>query len=99
MPKAQYFAQPIGQLVHWVSQSTLPERAKRRQIFSDLRGSGPEQVREFVTRGGLLPAAVQILQVAEVHRQAANGGIGYTLHDRHWLVKFFTKLRRFPVIY
>jgi hypothetical protein len=47
---------------------------------------------ELVAGGGLLPSGIEVLQIAEVHREAADGGVGDAFHGRIGeFVKFFTK--------
>jgi hypothetical protein len=38
-------------------------------------------VRELVAGSGLLAAGIEILQIAEVHREAANRGVGDAFHE------------------
>jgi len=81
------FAKVRGQLVDRVAQTAFAERAKKRKVFTYLRGRCAAQLRKLVARGGLLAPRVQILEVPEVHGQAPDGGVGDAFHDGRGLVK------------
>ena len=81
-----------------IAESAFAERAEKRQILADLRGRGATEMRQFITGRRVLATGVEILEVAEVHRQASDGRVGYSLHGGG-LVKFFTKLGSISVIY
>src|SRR5258706_1749696 len=78
-------AEAASQLGHGITQPALAERPEEGEVLPDLGGRSPTAPSEFVARDGLEASALKVLEEPQVRRQAADGGIGDSLHDVRFL--------------
>ena len=63
-----------------VAEPALAEGAEEREVLPDLRRRRAAVVGQLVAGGGREAARLELLQVAQVHRETADGRVGDALH-------------------
>jgi hypothetical protein len=71
--EAEDLAQPPCQLGNAVAESPLAEGAEHGQVLPDLRRCGARTGGELIARDGRRATGLELLEVAEVQRQPADG--------------------------
>src|SRR5439155_7488316 len=78
--EAENVAELLAELGHGIAETSFPERAEEREIFSDLGGGRPAALCKLLAGDRGQPAPLEILQKSEIGGESANGGIGNPFH-------------------